>query len=454
MLASNREIQSTNSIVIRGGHPLSGEVTVRGAKNSVPKNLVAALLTAEDSELRNVAKIKDVDIVTDMIRSLGGDVCEMAPGTLQISTAGIHTMSNEMWEKFSDQSRIPILFCGPLLARLGRAVIPRLGGCSIGPRPVDYHLAALQQFGAKVEGDDNDGIVLTAKRLKGCKIALDYPSVGATEQVLLTAVLADGVTELANAAVEPEIMDLIMLLQKMGAIISVDTDRVITIVGVNTLHGFSHTAMPDRLEAASWACAAAATGGKIFVKGARQADMMTFLNKYRQLGGAFEIREEGIMFWRSEPQLQSVVLETDVHPGFMTDWQQPFVVALTQGQGISVVHETVYEERFGYITALNKMGANIQLHRECLGGKRCRFGQRNYLHSAIIAGPCPLVGADVTVPDLRGGFSYVIAALIAQGSTTIQNIGVIRRGYEDFYCKLNALGADIEGACELHGGAS
>lgn len=454
MQATTTTTKTADSLVITGGRALTGDVTVRGAKNSVPKNLVAALLTAERSVLRNVAKIKDVEIVSELIRCLGGQVDEIGPGCIQISTADIRPMSADKWAAFADQSRIPVLFCGPLLARLGRAVIPRLGGCSIGPRPVDYHLAALRQFGAKVESDDADGIVLTATRLTGCKVALEYPSVGATEQVLLTAVLAEGVTELSNAAVEPEIIDLIMLLQKMGAIISVDTDRVITIVGVETLHGFSHTAMPDRLEAASWACAAAATGGRIFVKGARQADMMTFLNKYRQFGGAFEIREDGILFWRGETKLQAVVLETDVHPGFMTDWQQPFVVALTQAHGISVVHETVYEDRFGYISALNHMGAKIQLHRECLGGKQCRFGQRNYLHSAIIAGPSPLFGSEVTIPDLRGGFSYVIAALVAEGTSQINNIGLIQRGYEDFYCKLRALGADVRGACELHGGAS
>ncbi len=454
MLVTSTTKQVDNSLIIDGGRPLTGEVMVRGAKNSVPKNLVATLLTSERCVLRNVAKIKDVEIVSEMIRCLGGEVNEIEPGTLEISAADIRLMAQDKWTTFAGQSRIPILFCGPLLARLGRAVIPRLGGCSIGPRPVDYHLTALQNFGAVVESDDDEGVILTTKRLTGCKIALEYPSVGATEQVLLTAVLAEGVTELTNAAVEPEIIDLIMLLQKMGAIISVDTDRVITIVGVRTLHGFSHTAMPDRLEAASWACAAAATGGRIFVKGARQADMMTFLNKYRQFGGDFEIQEDGIAFWRGEPQLRAVVLETDVHPGFMTDWQQPFVVALTQANGISVVHETVYEDRFGYVSALNDMGGTIQLHRECLGGKRCRFGQRNYLHSAIIAGPSPLSGSEVTIPDLRGGFSYVIAALVAKGTSRINNISLIQRGYEDFYCKLHALGADVRGTCELHGGLS
>jgi UDP-N-acetylglucosamine 1-carboxyvinyltransferase len=230
----------------------------------------------------------------------------------------------------------------------------------------------------------------------------------------------------------------------MGAIIMVDTDRGITIIGVKHLRGFDHTCIPDRLEAASWACAAAATGGRIFVRNARQIDMMTFLNKFRQLGGDFAITSEGIEFWRGGP-LQSIPLETDVHPGFMTDWQQPFVIALTQAQGVSVVHETVYEERFGYVAALNKMGAQIQLYRECLGSRKCRFGQRNYLHSAVVVGPTPLRGERIYIPDLRAGFSYVIAALAAEGVSTLENVSLIGRGYENLYAKLRTLGAEVVG---------
>ncbi|HBY63449.1 MAG TPA: UDP-N-acetylglucosamine 1-carboxyvinyltransferase, partial [Solibacterales bacterium] len=284
-----------------------------------------------------------------------------------------------------------------------------------------------------------------ASRLRGAKIRLEYPSVGATEQVVLSAVLAEGITELSNAAVEPEIIDLICVLQKMGAIITVDTDRTITIYGVQRLRGFDHSTIPDRLEAASWACAALATNGRVFVRNARQIDMVTFLNKYRQLGGEFEAADEGIEFWRGG-ELRPVPLETDVHPGFMTDWQQPFVIALTQARGVSVVHETVYEERFGYVEALNKMGAQIQLFRECLGSRRCRFGQRNYLHSAVVVGPTPLRGERIHIPDLRAGFSYVIAALVAEGVSTLEGVQVIGRGYENLLPKLTALGAEIVAA--------
>ncbi len=317
-------------------------------------------------------------------------------------------------------SRIPILFCGPLLHRLGHAFIPDLGGCHIGDRPIDFHLAALRQFGAVVDKAP-EGLHLTAPNgLHGTKFELPYPSVGATEQVLLTAVRAEGVTELRNAAVEPEIIDLICVLQKMGAIIKVHTDRVIEIEGVPRLRGYDHRPIADRLEAASWACAALATKGDIMVRGARQVDMMTFLNVFTAVGGAFEVDDSptgGIRFWHPGDELRAVALETDVHPGFMTDWQQPLVVALTQARGLSIVHETVYERRFGYTDALNTMGATIQVYRDCLGGTPCRFGRRDFRHSAVIAGPSKLHAADLVIPDLRGGFSHLIAALAAEGTS-------------------------------------
>ncbi len=431
-------------MILRGGKPLVGEVTLRGAKNALPKIMVAALLTEERSTLRNVSHISDVAIISDMIRALGGEVREVEPGVIEICAHDVQPMERAVLREFSGRSRIPILTCGPLLARFGHTPVPSLGGCRIGSRPVDFHIRALQDLGATLHDEAGDAY-LTCERLTGNKIHLDYPSVGATEQVILAAVRAEGVTELSNAANEPEIMDLIMVLQKMGAIISVDVDRVITIVGVKRLRGFDHTVIPDRLEAASWACAAVATGGRIFVRNAKQFHMMTFLNRYRQIGGEFRVLNEGIEFWRAGERLRSVALETDVYPGFTTDYQQPFVIALTQAEGISIVHETVYEQRFGYVDALNRMGAKIQLYRECLGGLRCRFGQRNYKHSAVIVGPTPLHGAEIEIPDLRAGFSYVIAALAAEGESKLTNTALIERGYENLVPKLVALGAGIVG---------
>ncbi|MFB9777068.1 UDP-N-acetylglucosamine 1-carboxyvinyltransferase [Brevibacterium otitidis] len=434
---------------VDGGTPLCGTVRVRGAKNLVSKAMVASLLGSTPSVLRGVPRIRDVEVVTGLLEVHGVSV-ETRPdgdfpdGELIMDPANVEQGSIVDIDAHAGSSRIPILFCGPLLHRLGRAFIPDLGGCRIGDRPIDFHLSVLRQFGATVDKTPG-GIQLEAKqRLQGTQVELPYPSVGATEQVLLTAVTAEGVTELKNAAIEPEIMDLVAILQKMGAIISVDTDRCFRIVGVEELSGYTHRALPDRIEAASWASAALATGGEVFVEGAHQPDMITFLNVFRQIGGTFDVTETGIRFAHPGGGLSSLPLETDVHPGFMTDWQQPLVVALTQATGLSIIHETVYENRFGFTEAINRMGGTIQLYRECLGGTPCRFGRKNFKHSAVISGPTKLHGADIEVPDLRGGFSHLIAALAAEGTSRVSGIGIINRGYEDFLDKLAALGAKVQ----------
>src|SRR3954454_13766919 len=333
----------TDVLTVHGGTPLAGAITVRGAKNFVSKAMVAALLGEEPSRLLNVPQIRDVTVVTELREMHGVQVTESSPseGVLELDPSNVERAHVADIDAHAGSSRIPILFCGPLLHRIGEAFIPHLGGCRIGERPIDYHLEVLRQFGAVVEKRP-EGLRLTApQRLQGTKLTLPYPSVGSTEQVLLTAVRAHGLTELSNAAIEPEILDLIAVLQKMGAIISVDTDRVIRIEGVDALQGFLHTALPDRIEAASWACAALATRGDITVKGARQLEMMTFLNVFRKVGGELDIADDGIRFTHPGGSLNSLVLETAVHPGFMTDWQQPLVVALTQAGGLSIVHETV-----------------------------------------------------------------------------------------------------------------
>lgn len=434
-------------LYVNGGNPLSGEITVRGAKNFVSKAMVAALLGSTPSILRNVPQIRDVDVVSSLLRLHGVAVdYNIDSGDLHMDTSTLAPADAVHIAEHAGSSRIPILLCGPLLHRLGEAVIPDLGGCRIGDRPIDFHLDILTRFGATVS-EGPDGLYLTARNgLKGIKYELAFPSVGATEQLLLTAVLAEGVTTLNNAAVEPEIKDLIDLLQKMGAIISVDTDRSITIEGVKKLHGFDHHSLTDRIEVGSWAAAALATRGDIFVHGAQQRHMGMFLNVFRKVGGEFEVVSDGIRFYHPGGDLNSIALQTDVHPGFMTDWQQPLVVALTQAKGLSIVHETVYENRFGFTDALVKMGANVQLYKECLGDKKCRFGQRNFKHSAVISGPTPLHAADIEVPDLRGGFSHLIAALAAEGTSTVSGIGIIDRGYEGFRHKLASLGATVEGS--------
>lgn len=431
---------------VEGGKPLNGTIKVRGAKNFVSKAMVAALLAPNTSVLKNVPEIRDVHVVSNLLRLHGVDVnVDGQQGVVTIDAKHVSLASVADVDTLSGSSRIPILFSGPLLHRLGEAFIPALGGCNIGGRPIDFHLETLRKLGADVDKDHEDGIHITAPNgLHGTKIHLPYPSVGATEQTLLAAVMAEGRTELSGAAVEPEIMDLVAVLQKMGAIISCDVDRTFRIEGVEKLQGYTHTSLTDRIEAASWASAALATHGDVFVKGATQADMMTYLNVFRKVGGHFEVCDEGIRFWHPGGDLHAVALQTDVHPGFATDWQQPLVVALTQAKGLSIVHETVYENRFGFTEPLVQMGAMIQLYPECLGSLPCRFQQRNYKHSAAIVGPTPLTGRDIDVPDLRGGFSHLIAALTAKGPSNVRGISLIDRGYADFRGKLVALGADID----------
>lgn len=448
--ADRRFTVTDDVLVVHGGTPLHGRIRVRGAKNLVPKAMVAALLGDTPSRLYDVPAIRDVEIVRGLlglhgVRVTDGDEdCELV-----LDPANVESASTDQINVHAGSSRIPILFCGPLLHRLGHAFIPDLGGCNIGGRPIDFHIGALRDFGAVIVKRSGGMEITAPEGLHGTKVSLPYPSVGATEQILLAAVMAEGVTELRNAAIEPEIVDLICILQKMGAIIHVRTDRVIAIEGVTKLRGYTHHPIPDRIEAASWASAALATKGDVTVRGARQVDMMTFLNTFTAVGGAFEVDdrpgpEAGIRFWHPGGDLRAVALETDVHPGFMTDWQQPMVVALTQAQGLSIMHETVYERRLGYTEALNQMGATIQTYRECLGGTPCRFGRRNFRHSAVIAGPSKLLAAELVIPDLRAGFSHLIAAMAAEGTSHVYGVDLIKRGYEDFEAKMAALGARVE----------
>jgi UDP-N-acetylglucosamine 1-carboxyvinyltransferase len=269
--------------------------------------------------------------------------------------------------------------------------------------------------------------------------------VGATENILLAGVLAKGRTVVENAALEPEILDLVMMLQNMGAIIELGTDRTISIDGVERLRGCSHEILPDRMEAASYACLALATGGRIFCRNARQGDMITFLNAVRRIGADYEVLGDGIVFFRHGP-LRGIDLETDTHPGFMTDWQQPFTLVLTQCEGTSVVHETVYEDRFGYTRELVRLGASITVFDKCLGELSCRFRANRHPHSAIIQGPSPLraVNQPLDIFDIRAGITLVIAALCAEGTSILNGVEHLDRGYENLLGKLQGLGIRAE----------
>ena len=443
-----KKIDPLEILQIRGGTPLVGEVSASGAKNAMTKLLVASLLSDKKCTFYNVPAIGDVEVTVELCREMGASVqWNKEEGILQIVTKELKT--SYIPQRFSGSNRIPILMIGALLGRTEEDIIvPTVGGCKIGMRSVEFHLEALRKLGATIElremKRESAYFAHAHNGLKGTLIELPYPSIGATENSIMAAVTAKGNTVIKNAAIEPEIVDLILFLQKLGAHISLDVDRTIRITGVRKFHEVEHTVLPDRIEAASFGMAAIGTKGRIFVKGAKHSDMITFLNKLRELGGGFSIKKEGIEFYYDGPLQGGLHLETDVHPGFMTDWQPPFCVLLTQASGISIVHETVYENRFGFTEALKEMGADIFPFRQCLGGKTCRFSSHSFYHSIVVKGPTPLSGKAIHIPDLRAGFAYVMAALTTPEESTISGLHFIDRGYEKLVTKLETIGADIK----------
>jgi len=387
---------------IKGNNSLTGEFKASGAKNAITKMLVASLISKKRCIFSNVPNITEVQVTIDLCREIGMEAqWDKETQTLEVITKELKT--TYIPQRFSGANRIPILMIGALLGRTDKdIVVPTVGGCNIGKRPVTFHIDALRALGAEVEYRDRkiDGAYFaqSPNGLKGTIIELPYPSVGATENIILAASRAKGVTILKNAATEPEVIDLILFLQKLGINIYFDLNRT----------------------------------------------MITFLNKIREIRGGFQVYNTGIEFFYKEPLKGGVQIETSVHPGFMTDWQQPFVVVLTQAKGTSIVHETVYENRFGYTKILNEMGADIESFSQCLGGHSCRFAHQNYNHSVIVRGPTKLTGHKIAIPDLRAGFAYVLAALISPEESEISNLFYLDRGYESLETKLSLLGADIQ----------
>lgn len=432
---------------IKGGRPLEGKIKAAGAKNAMTKLLVASLLSDKKCTFYRVPNIGDVEITVNLCKEIGSEIhWDKEKQILEIVTKDLKT--SYVPQRYSGSNRIPILMIGALLGRTDEDIIvPTVGGDMLGVRPVDLHIHALQTLGARIEYREmkKEGAYFAQAHqgLHGSVITLKYPSVGATENAMLAAVRAKGTTHIKNAAIEPEIIDLILFLQKLGANIMVDVDRTICIQQASEFQEVEHTVLTDRNEVASYAMAAISTKGRVFVEGAEHLNMIAFLNKLREIGGGFTVKQNGIDFFYNGPLKGGLHLETDVHPGFMTDWQQPFVVLLTQANGVSVIHETVYENRFGYTRTLKEMGADIELFTQCLGGKQCRFAAQNHIHSAVVKGSTPLHGKEISIPDLRAGFAYAMAALIASDTSHISNVDFLERGYEDLVGKLTSLGADI-----------
>lgn len=431
-----------DKFIIKGGKPLSGRIEVRGSKNSAPKMMVASLLSAKPCIIENVPMSLETEVTKELCESIGSVITLVGDHTYKVATEEVRS---SLVPELSRRNRIPVLAIGPLLHRKGFAEIPVPGGCPIGHRPINFHVEALSRMGVRFLRRENS-YYAEAKDIHGAEIEFPYPSVGATESVILTATLARGKTLIKNAAVEPEIFNLVGMLKEMGAEIDFrEESREVKIEGVERLYGARVRVMPDRNEVVSFAAAALATQGEVFIRGAEARHLGAFLEKIREIGGEYEVGGEGIKF-KGRDRYNPILIKTSPHPDFMTDWQQPVCILLTQARGKSIIHETVYEDRFGYIKDLKRMGANIEVSDECPTGSRCRFFGKTLNHSAKITGPTRLRGGEITMTDIRAGMAHLIAALSAEGESVVSGVEHLDRGYERIDERLRALGADIKRA--------
>jgi UDP-N-acetylglucosamine 1-carboxyvinyltransferase len=418
--------------------PLRGDVEVRGSKNAVSKHMVAAMLGTGPSTLHNAPEVGEVQLTAAMLDALGINV-EISPGEITLERGA--EIFPRVPEQYTGLNRIPILMLGPLLHLAGEAYVPMVGGDPIGRRPVNFHLDALRSMGAEIVEDEN-GITAKASRLRGARIQLPYPSVGATETILMSAVLAEGKTVIKGAATEPEVVELALFLQRMGAMIELSPDRRIVIEGVETLRGASTWLAGDRIEAFSYLVAGLVTRGEVRVHGCPQDRLVTAITTLARMGARFDITDDWLTAHAADG-LRPAAVQTDTHPGFMTDWQTPLMVLFTQADGMSVLHETVFENRLVYVPALQKMGCEIEVFNQCLGGPACRYHDTNAKHSAVVRGVSKLRGADVTLPDIRAGFSAVLAAATAEGTSTLRGVNHIERGYHRPFDQFTSLGLKI-----------
>ena len=431
--------------IITGGKPLYGSIRLGGAKNSSFKLMIASLLCQGESRLLNLPHISDVEVTKAIITDLGGSVRSAGERTFFIDTKKF--ISQKVSSKYGSISRASAMFLPVLLARFGRAEVPLPGGDKIGSRPLNWHLTGLEQMGAVIT-QQKGMMVAEAKVLKGISYRFPKNTHTGTETLILAAVLARGKTVLENAALEPEVDDLMDYLNKMGAKIRRREGRVIEVFGVKRLTPAIHQIMPDRNEAVSYACAAIATKGDIIVENARKDDIETFLEKLEEAGGGYEVGNYGVRFYY-RGKLKATDVITRPHPGFMSDWQPLWAVMLTQATGTSVIHEAVHSYRFHYVSDLVRMGAKIKTYQPAVGDEK-RFynfdfqpGEAEASHAIKISGPTDLVGGEFKVHDLRAGATLVLAGLVAKGTSRLMAMEQIDRGYEDLDGRLRSMGAEI-----------
>jgi len=415
--------------VITGGRPLSGEVRIAGAKNAVLKMMAAAVLTDELCTLRNVPKISDVAILREVLTDIGFEVRRVNGDALELQAR------EAQWPfvplDAAIKMRASFILLGPMLARFGRVILPNPGGDRIGRRPVDLHVAAMERMGATIVY--RNGYYFAAAPpggLQGAHVEFPTVTVMGTENAMLAATLARGTTVLDNAALEPEVDDLIAMLCSMGARIERTAERRIEIEGVDRLSGAEHHVLGDRLEAETFAIAAAITGGSVTMRGVNPEHLGAFLEVCDRMGVAHDAdaAASALTVRRADGALRAVDVQTDPYPGFATDFQAPLSVLMTQADGISSIHETIFEDRLDHMRELTRMGAEIELLDE---------------RHARITGPTPLHGAGVGIADLRAGATLILAALTATGTSVISGIEHVDRGYEQIEAKLVALGARI-----------
>ncbi len=433
--------------VVQGGKKLTGKIRVSGSKNVALKALVAACLTDEKVVIKNVPLISDFFVMVEIVKELGGEV------TLYDHEAHIHiptiTKSEIPLDKAS-LARTSVMFISPLLVRTGEAIIPNPGGCRLGARPVDRLVDGVGHLGAEITYHSEDGYFhAKTTGLVATEYTFAKSTHTGTESLILAAVLAKGTTTLKNAAEEPEIDDLIDLLNEMGANVKRSAHREITIVGVEKLHGAEFTISPDRNEVVTFAISALLTKGDIMIEGARSRDIKEFLHEVEIAGGGYAETPEGMRFFY-KGTLQPTKVVTQIYPGFMTDWQAPWAVLMTQAKGASFIHEAVFENKFGYIGDLKKMGAHIDAlypqveNPEEFYNFNLEDDNDEYIHAIEIHGSTPLHNAVLTTIDIRAGAAIVLAALAAKGESTIFGIEKLDRGYEAFENRLTLLGADIK----------
>ncbi len=411
-------------LVIQGGRRLEGEIAVQGAKNSALPIAAASLLCDGESVLKNCPRLSDVYAAGRILTNLGCR-CNMHENTVTVDAQGMNR--SEIPERFMSEMRSSIIFLGAILGRMGRCTLGYPGGCELGPRPIDLHLQALHRMGVKIH-EENGILHCTAPNgLHGARIHLRFPSVGATENILLAAVMAKGETTVSNAAREPEIVDLANYLIACGADISGAGTGTIVIRGVKKLHGCTYRIMPDRIVAATWLAAAAEAGGELCLRHVSAADMESILDVFEEMNCRISAKEDSICF-HAGAELRAVrTIKTMPYPGFPTDAQAILMAALCRANGTTVVEETIFENRFRHVDALVKMGADIRVSG----------------HVAVINGTANLHGASVEATDLRGGAAMLVAGLCAAGETTITEIHHIDRGYDSPECVLRNVGADI-----------